>query len=68
MTLRQIERRVSALEKQVRTLTPPENSNSGPWYRSHAGRFANDPIFEEILKLGRAYRQSQRPARQARKG
>lgn len=61
MTLLQIEKRVKALEQTVQGLTrgkPPVNRK---WYRSHAGRFAGDPVFDEIVKLGRAYRKLQRP-------
>ena len=29
-----------------------------PWWREDAGRFANDPEFEEIVRLGREYRDS----------
>jgi hypothetical protein len=29
-----------------------------PWWREDAGRFANDPEFEEIVRPGREYRRS----------
>ncbi len=29
-----------------------------PWYVKEAGRFKDDPIFDEIVRLGREYRQS----------
>ena len=32
-----------------------------PWWREGAGRFANDPVFDEIVQLGREYRESQHP-------
>jgi len=62
MTLVQIEKRVKALEETVRGLGAATRSVSRRWYRTQAGRFAGDLVFEEILKLGRAYRKSQRPA------
>jgi len=62
MTLLQIENRVKALERTVRDLARSKAVNRRQWYRTDAGRFANDPVFEEILRLGRAYRRSRRPA------
>ena len=61
MTLLQIEERVHVLEKTVRRLTKAK-AEDRKWYRTHAGRFSKDPVFEEIIKLGHAYRASQRPA------
>jgi hypothetical protein len=34
---------------------------TGKWWVDHAGRFANDPVFDEIVRLGREYRESLRP-------
>jgi len=62
MTLVQIEKRVKALEQVVQGLRKRGSPANRKWYRTHAGRFADDPAFEEILKLGRAYRKSQRLA------
>lgn len=62
MTLVQIEKRVKALEQTVGGFGAATRPASRKWYRTHAGRFAGDPVFAEILKLGRAYRKSQRPA------
>ena len=59
MTLMQVEKRVKALERAMRRLIRSKSVIDQNWYRSHAGRFANDPDFDEIVTLGRAYRQSQ---------
>jgi hypothetical protein len=59
MTLAQIEKRVKVLEKTVRTLAQSKPLIDRDWYRTQAGRFAHDRVFDEILKLGRAYRKSQ---------
>ena len=59
MSLVQIEKRVKALETTVRRLARQKPSINRRWYRTHAGRFANDPVFDEIVKLGRAYRRSE---------
>ena len=61
MTLIQIEERVKALEQSVQRLAGTKRPANRKWYRAQAGRFAGDPVFEEIVKLGRAYRDSQRP-------
>jgi hypothetical protein len=55
-----MEKRVKALEQAVQGLARPISAKSRKWYRTHAGRFAADPVFDEIVKQGRAYRKSQR--------
>jgi hypothetical protein len=40
---------------------PETPDNEEPWYIKHAGHFANDPAFDEIVRLGREYRQSLHP-------
>ena len=67
MTLTQIERRVKVLEQTVGELTKFKPAPGNRWYRTHAGRFANDPVFDEIVKLGRTYRRSQSAARPAKR-
>ena len=67
MTLIQIEKRMRALEQTVEHLAQARPPVSRAWYRTHAGRFAGDPIFAEIVKLGRAYRNSQRTQRQPKR-
>lgn len=70
-----IEQRVTALERAVadlekrlaangahtsdpRTMDPKKQS---PWWIEGAGRFKDDPEFDEIVRLGREYRESTRP-------
>jgi len=38
------------------------------WWIDDAGRFADDPVFEEIVRLGKAYRRSFRPTRRGSRG
>jgi hypothetical protein len=61
--LAQIEKRIKVLERTVHDLAQSKRSGYRKWYRTHAGRFTNDPVFEEIVRLGRAYRKSQPPSR-----
>jgi hypothetical protein len=63
MTTAELAKRVEALEKAVAEL---RSRMSGPdpqrpWWRLDAGRFRDDPVFEEIVRLGREYRESLRP-------
>ena len=64
MAAREIELRVTRLEaemaqlkKQLEQTAPP----TGDWLDSIYGAFANDPHFEEAMRLGREYRESLRP-------
>lgn len=63
MTVAELNRRLTALEKTVEDLKT-QVARLGPgrrWWLEDAGRFAGDPIFEEIARLGREYRESLRP-------
>ena len=57
MTLEQLEQRVNDLERQVAELRR-ETKPLGPLKRVEEtfGMFANDPEFDEIVQLGRQYR------------
>jgi hypothetical protein len=69
MTLAQIEQRLTMLEKAVEDLRTEVKRLPAPgerWWRNHAGRFKDDPVFEEIVRLGREYRESLRPGRPRR--
>jgi hypothetical protein len=67
MTLLQIEKKVRALENQVRHLAQSRPGANRRWYRAQAGEFANDRVFDEVVKLGRAYRDSLRPRNHRRR-
>lgn len=60
MTLQNLEKRVRKLEQTVAELSgvPPR---TGKWYLDHSGQFKDDPVYEEIVRRGRAYRPSLRP-------
>ena len=74
-TVVRLEARAKQLEAEVRDLkarlqTEPES----PWYRQILGTFADDPVFDEIVRLGGELRAAERnpwrtkaTARQSRK-
>ena len=65
MTVKELTRRLEALEEAVSELRREVRGSAEQgrkWWRA-GGRFANDPVFEEIVRLGREYRESLRPGR-----
>jgi hypothetical protein len=58
-----LETEVALLKAKIEELSPP----SKPWWEQIAGTVANDPIFEEAMRLGREYRESLRPKPRRRK-
>jgi hypothetical protein len=61
MTVAQLERRVDVLEEQVARLKLELEEIRGPqvpWWQEIAGSFANDPAFDEAMRLGREWRES----------
>jgi hypothetical protein len=63
MTLAQLKSRVDALEKELLQLKnnrqPPAKNKE--WLEQIWGTFADDPLFDEAMKLGRQWRHSQQP-------
>jgi hypothetical protein len=65
MTLKELERQLLALEESVALLWAKvdKDNDPHPWWQKTAGAFKNDPVFEEIVRLGKEYRESLRPGR-----
>lgn len=64
MKLAEIEQRLTKLEKALLRLQSPAakvSKKTKRWWVTDAGRFADDPVFDEIVELGREYRESLRP-------
>jgi hypothetical protein len=57
----EIEKRVVVLEQELREIKERLGSQrETPWYRQILGQFKDDPTFDEIIRLGRQIRESQR--------
>ncbi|HZS46801.1 MAG TPA: hypothetical protein VFC63_17140 [Blastocatellia bacterium] len=64
MAARKIEARIAALEAKVEELQlrlASASTDSKPWWQEIYGSFANDPMYEEAMRLGQEYRESLRP-------
>ncbi len=56
-----IEMRLSALEAEMARLKSQLTKPGEDWLDKTCGVFANDPGFDEMVELGRKYRESLRP-------
>ena len=62
---KQLEERVAFLEAEVARLKGMIESGSStgqptlPWWEKVAGTFADDPMYDEAMRLGREYRDAQ---------
>lgn len=58
-----IEERVADLERQVAELVRERDGSQGKrgWLDEIRGSFKDDPEFDEILRLGREFREADRP-------
>ena len=60
-TVRDLEKRVTLLEQELRQLKDQFGARPEvPWYRQILGQFKDDPVFDEIARLGRKIRESER--------
>ena len=65
MTTTELEQRLLDLEREVReqkaAVAGSDAAVPRRWWIEDAGRFANDPLFDEMVRLGREYRESLHP-------
>src|SRR5205807_31746 len=61
VTVQDLARRIEKLEQTIAELSGARG-RTGAWYVEHAGQFKADPVYDEIVRRGRAYRRSLRPA------
>lgn len=64
MTNIEMEKRIEILEAEVALLKSKveKNGNSAevPWWKQRIGIFADNPAYDEAMRLGREYRLSQK--------
>ena len=59
--VKELEDRVTQLEKELRQVKAQLGSKRQvPWYRQILGEFKDDPVFDEIVRLGRQIREADR--------
>jgi hypothetical protein len=61
MSPSKVEERLSKLEAEVTQLKLSLLSSANtvkPWWKNIVGTFADDPSFEEVIAIGKQYRQS----------
>jgi hypothetical protein len=62
MSLSDLEKRMTLLEKAVEELRArvyPAPGQQVHWWRDEAGRFAEDPLFDEMVRWTENYRKTQ---------
>ena len=64
MTNAELENRITALETEVALLKSrvekKDDKSEVPWWEQRGGVVADDPIYDEAMRLGREYRESQK--------
>ena len=60
MAQRALEKRVASLEREFEDFKKRLGASPTTW-RETFGMFADDPEFDEIVRLGKQYRKKQRP-------
>jgi hypothetical protein len=59
--VKQLEDRVTRLEQELRQVKAQFGGKRDvPWYRQILGEFKDDPVFDEIVRLGRQIREADR--------
>lgn len=63
MSTASLEERLAILEAEVAELKarlPQEDEHPIPWWEQISGVFKDDPLFEDAVRFGREWRESQR--------
>ena len=58
--LHSVENRLDDLQRQIDERLPSGNTKSKGGWRAIVGTFEKDPIYDEAMRLGREWRDSQR--------
>lgn len=67
MAAERLEARVAALEAEVALLKKQRAEPEEPWWKAWIGAFRDDPHFEEAMKLGQEWRNSDKPKRERKR-
>jgi hypothetical protein len=63
VTVQSLQRRIERLERDIqdlkRTFSIPSETDNRPWWQQIAGDFEDDPVFAEIIRLGRKIRRAE---------
>ena len=59
LKMKEMEVEIASLKKKVQRLEEIEGLDI-PWWKKIAGTFADDPMYDEAMRLGREYRLAQR--------
>jgi hypothetical protein len=63
MAAETLEERLTTVEHELakvkRQLASRKPEPSGPWWEQQVGTFADDPLYDEAMRLGRAWRETQ---------
>jgi hypothetical protein len=65
-----LEKRLLAVETdlaQLKKKSGGKEVDDRPWFEKIYGTFANDPLYDEAMRLGREYRESTRPKKNPKK-
>lgn len=66
MSNTEIETRLANLETELKKLRADIHGDAKkPWWENIVGKFADDPIYDEAMQLGREYRESLRDSEDA---
>lgn len=58
-----IEQRLNRLETELAELKSEVRRQQAPWWKQIAGTFKDDPVYDEICRLGAAIRRADRKGR-----
>ena len=58
-----LEERLARLERELKALKTEVRQQQMPWWKQIAGTFKNDPVYDEICRLGAAIRRADRKGR-----
>ena len=63
MSIEALEERLTAVEAEVRQLKQVEKTGKSeddlPWWEKIRGKFKDDPMYDEAMRLGREWRESE---------